>query len=189
MDEQDEAEEEGSTCCCCNMWKGIYLGACLIIIIAIAAGIIFMYTRFSCALPLTMISASCAVTLVLIILSIIEKFGHGLLVGVLVAAYSVFLTWSALSSYPNPQSEITKLVNGKNISQWVNTETCNPFLCDPTSASNTCNVGMMFLGILFSALSVGWTGWRSVSTNRCPHIYFGALKCDTTTHHNEIHSA
>jgi len=160
MDEQDEAEEEGSACCCCNMWKGIYLGGCLIVIIAIAAGIIFMFARFSCALPLTMISVLCVVTLLIIIVSILDKIGQGLLVGVLVAAYAVFLTWSALSSYPNPQSPTWKLVNGKNISEWVNIETCNPFLCDPTSANNTCNVGMMFLGIIFSAVSVGWTGWR-----------------------------
>ena len=189
MDEQDDAEEEGSTCCCCNMWKGIYLGGCLIVVILIAAGIIFMFARFSCALPLTMISVLCVATLLIILVSIIENIGQGLLVGVLVAAYAVFLTWSALSSYPNPQSQKWKMVDGKNVTEWVNIETCNPFLCDPTSANNTCNVGMMFLGILFSAVSVGWTGWRLVHTNRCPHIYCDTLDHETTTQHCTIHRA
>jgi hypothetical protein len=161
MDTHDEAaEEEEKSCQCCNIWKGCYLGACIVIIIGIVAGIIFMFVRFSCGLPYLMISISCVVTVVIIILSLLEKLGQGLLVGVVIAAYAAYLTWSALSSYPNPQKQMWKQVDGQNKSYWVDKETCNPFLCDPTSEDAGCGAWMMVLGIVFSAISVGWTGWR-----------------------------
>ena len=162
MDAHDEAADEDNPSCC-NIWKVLYLGACIVAMLGIVAGIIYMFVRFSCAVPYTMISISVVIAVVLILLALMEKLGQGLLVGVVIAGYATYLTWSALSSYPNPQKEMWKLVDGKNKTYWVDKETCNPFLCDPTSETAACGMWMMILGIVFSAISVGWTGWRSVA--------------------------
>lgn len=108
-----------------------------------------------------MLSFSVIVSLLVIVLSVSGKIGQGLLVGVLVAAYATYMTWSALSSYPNPTKAVYHIVNGKNVSTTEDLETCNPFLCDPTKADASCNIWTMVVGIAFSALSIGWTGWRT----------------------------
>ena len=141
---------EDDKCMCINCWTVLYLFLCVAGIAGIIAGVVLMYINFPCSfLPTFMTSVSLVIAVVVMILCILSKFARGLLTGVVIACYTTYLCWSALTS--NPDTSNTT-IDGT-------VKQCNPFLCDPTDPHTSCDVGTMIVGILFTILSITYAGF------------------------------
>lgn len=146
---QSRVGTDSQRCNCINCWTVLYLVLCIGGIGGIITGLILMYTNFPCFLPSFMTSVSLVIALGVILLCLWSKFAKGLLTGVVVACYSTYLCWSALTSNP----DFTEFeVDGVN-------KTCNPFVCDPTDPDTKCDAGTMVVGILFTIVAVSYTGY------------------------------
>eukprot|EP00750_Incisomonas_marina_P006588 INCI14677.1.p1 GENE.INCI14677.1~~INCI14677.1.p1 ORF type:complete len:502 (+),score=93.62 INCI14677.1:280-1785(+) len=153
MEKSEEFTEKQSKagdddkCMCINCWTILYLFLCVAGVVGILSGIVLMYMNFPCFLPTFMTSVSLVIALVVCILCVLSKFARGLLTGVVIACYTTFLCWSALTS--NPDNTIVG----------DNNQSCNPFLCDPTDPDSDCDVGTMIVGILFTIVSISYAGF------------------------------
>ena len=134
---------------CLNCWTVVYLFLCLAGVVGILAGIVLMYMDFPCFLPNFMTSITLIIALVVCILCVLSKFARGLLTGVVIACYTTFIGWSALTSNPD---RTTFNVSGE-------VKHCNPYICDPTDATSTCDVGVVVVGILFTIVSISYAGF------------------------------
>lgn len=153
--EKQSNATEDDKCMCLNCWTALYLFLCFIGIGGILTGIVFMYITFPCSfLPSFMTSLTLLIAIGVMILCILTKFSRGLLTGVVIACYTTFLCWSALTSNPDT-SNIT--VNGE-------VKLCNPFLCDPSDPNTSCNVGAMVVGVLFTIVSITYAGFLLADT-------------------------
>lgn len=152
MEKSDEfiekQEDPDAKCTCINFWTILYLFLCFAGCAGIIAGIVLMYMNFPCFLPNFMTSLSLVIAVIVIILCLMSRFARGMLTGVVVACYTTYLNWGALTS--NPDSTIVD-----NATQ----ASCNPFLCDPTSEDSNCDVGTMIVGILFTIISISYAGY------------------------------
>jgi hypothetical protein len=134
---------------CLNCWTVVYLFLCLAGVVGILAGVVLMYMHFPCFLPNFLTSITLLIALVVCILCVLSKFARGLLTGVVIACYTTFICWSALTSNPD---RTTFNVSGE-------VKACNPYICDPTDAANTCDVGVVVVGILFTIVSISYAGF------------------------------
>jgi len=144
----EKQSDPDAKCACINIWAVLYLFLCLAGCAGIIAGLVLMYINFPCFLPNFMTSVTLVIAAMVIILCLMSRFSRGMLTGVVVACYTTYLCWSALTS--NPDNTIIN--NATNSS-------CNPFLCDPTNEENNCDVGSMIVGILFTIVSISYAGY------------------------------
>jgi len=128
-----EEEESG------RKWLGAILVSCAILFIGSFTIIGLLYHFFQgCAINIAFIS----ITLVLIILvTIAQLLSHegSLLTSAVVASYSAYLVYTAVSKNPNGE--------------------CNPSV-------NDVNILNIVIGVVFTLASILWAGWSSTAGNK-----------------------
>lgn len=119
---------------CGNCWKVGYVLVCTVIILFGFGGAAAMYVVLpTCGLNTFFISQAIVVGLVVLIISVTEKIGKGLLPPAILLAHSVFLTWSAIRSNPDVE--------------------CNDAATDDSFQG-------VAIGVVVAACSLTWTSFR-----------------------------
>jgi len=117
-------------------WQCAYLVLCIFLLSGGIVGIGLMFHYYGgCGLHQFFIAVALIFGIIIVLVSITEKAGVGLLVPAVVFDYCVYLCWQGV--YSNPDRE------------------CNPYV------NNYENPGMVALGLLITAFSLTYTTWSA----------------------------
>ncbi|KAG2780991.1 hypothetical protein Pcac1_g9002 [Phytophthora cactorum] len=132
----------GSVC----LWKTAFLGVCAGSLVAVGAGIAYLYMRFSdCSLGLAFTTITIVAAGLLTIICISSWLEVGLLPPCAISAYLVLMCWQALVSNPD--------------------KTCEHRDHPPPTPEDeeAANTNSMIANAVIAAFAMTWTSWRTSS--------------------------
>lgn len=161
MDERDEelARRNWQPGLCSNIWRVLYLVACVALIVTSITGIGLMYKYFGkCSINRAFLTETIIIGILMILGSVFGAFTSGLLPPSLIFAYNTYLAYGAITNNPD--------------------QSCNLF-----ARTDRQNGVSIFLGLALAAASITWTAQSSA--RKIPKVITSKPK-DTTTNRNVL---
>ncbi|KAG7393253.1 hypothetical protein PHYPSEUDO_011258 [Phytophthora pseudosyringae] len=156
----------GSVC----LWKSAFLGVCAGSLVAVGAGISYLYIRFGdCSLGLAFATITIVAAGLLIIVCISSWMEVGLLPPCAISAYLVLMCWQALVSNPDKTCERRD---------------------HPPVDEGSANTNSMIANAVIAAFAMTWTSWRTSSAAAKLLVRHGRppphVARPVNDHHNEF---
>lgn len=163
MDEKDAelAQRNWQPGLCSNIWRVLYLVACVLLIVTSITGIGVMYKYFGkCAINRAFLTETLVIGILMLLGSIFGAFTSGLLPPSLIFVYNTYLAYGAITNNPD--------------------QSCNLFA--RTDRQNGISI---FLGLTLAAASITWTAQSSAK--KIPKVITSKPK-DRTVNKNILRS-